>query len=295
MASQPASVHKGTIPRESFRSTLIEMVYRGDGADPPETVQATGSAFFYKVGNDYFLITARHNFTGWDDVNEVPLSSRGVGPTHIRIGFWPPQPSGGYQLTEPLSINLFQMPLFEEPDGEGVRAARWLEHPSYGQKVDVAAMKIRLPESPDVLCLPWDSGSPDIAYSNTKLWVTQNVSIVGYPYGLNNNNLPVWVRGSIATEPELLYVNDQGEGLPLFLVDARTRKGQSGSPVMLFRHPGEVVATGPNSAGVTHGTQSKLLGVYSGRVNRDSDLGYVWRVGIVDEICRREQRSSFRA
>lgn len=270
------------------------MVYRGDGVDPPETVYATGSAFFYKVGEEDFLITARHNFTGWDDVNDSPLSSRGIGPTHVRIGFWPPQPSGGYQITEPLVISLFQLPLFEDADEDGWRAPRWLEHPTYGSKIDVAALRIKIPETPDVLYLPWEAGSPTIAYSNTKLWVTQNVAIVGYPYGLNNNNLPAWVRGSIASEPEILYVNDEGEGLPLFLVDARTRKGQSGSPVISFRHPGEVVATGPNSVAVTHGTQTKLLGVYSGRVNKDSDLGFVWRIGMVDEICRGDARSTFK-
>ena len=29
-----------------------------------------------------------------------------------------------------------------------------------------------------------------------------------------------------------------------------------------------------------------LLGVYSGRVNAESDLGFVWRMGEVDLICR---------
>lgn len=294
LTNQNVSPHKGTIPQDSFRSILLEMVYQGDGTDPPETVYATGSAFFYKVGDDDFLITARHNFTGWDDANDAPLSSRGVGPTHIRIGFWPPQPSGGYHIIEPLVINLFQLPLFEDPDEDGERAPRWLEHPTFGSKIDVAALKVKIPESPEVLYLPWEAGSSSIAYSNTRLWVTQNVTIVGYPYGLNNNNLPVWVRGSIASEPEILYANADGEGLPLFLVDARTRKGQSGSPVILFRYPGEVIATSLNSVGVTRGTQSKLLGVYSGRVNKDSDLGYVWRIGMLDEICRGDVRSSFR-
>ena len=76
------------------------MRYRGDGDDAPVTTYATGTAFFLKVDGVDFLVTARHNLTGWDLVSDRPLSSLGVSPTHIGIGFWPTQPPGGYQLAE---------------------------------------------------------------------------------------------------------------------------------------------------------------------------------------------------
>ena len=104
-------------------------------------------------------------------------------------------------------------------------------------------------------------------------------AIVGYPYGLNDNNLPMWVSGTIASEPEFLYRTEDDDQIPIILVDARTREGQSGSPVLLFRYPGEVVAKQDRSVGIVGATQSKLLGFYTGRIPRDSDLGAVWRIG----------------
>jgi hypothetical protein len=53
------------IPNESFRSVFLEMIYRGDGPEPPATVIARGTGFFYRVDGTDFLVTARHNFTGW--------------------------------------------------------------------------------------------------------------------------------------------------------------------------------------------------------------------------------------
>jgi hypothetical protein len=152
---------------------------------------------------------------------------------------------------------------------------------------------MKIPEGHDLLYLPWESGASNVNYSDSKLWVTQKLSIVGYPYGLNNN-LPMWISGTIASDPEFLCRADDDELLPIFLVDARTREGQSGSPVLLFRHPGEVVAKQDRRVGIVGGTQSKLLGVYTGRVRKDSDLGVVWRIGIVEEICRADVRSDFK-
>jgi hypothetical protein len=60
----------------------------------------------------------------------------------------------------------------------------------------------RDPRGPDLLYLPWESGAPNVTYSDSKLWVSQKVPIVGYPYGLNNN-LPLWVSGTIASERKL--------------------------------------------------------------------------------------------
>jgi hypothetical protein len=189
---------------------------------------------------------------------------------------------------------LFRLPLYEEePDEDGNPIPRWAEHPEMGSKMDVGALKVKIPKG-DLLYLPWESGASNVNYSDSKLWVTQKTSIVGYPYGLNNNNLPIWVTGTIASEPEFLYRANDDEQLPLFLVDARTREGQSGSPVLLFRHPGEVIAKQDLSVGIVGGTQSKLLGVYTGRIRRDSDLGVVWRIGTVEEICRADVRSDFK-
>ncbi|GLE55938.1 hypothetical protein BKG69_06480 [Mycobacteroides chelonae] len=272
-------------PRESFRAVLLEMVYRGHGEAPPETVLSTGSGFFYTADGKDFLVTARHNFTGWDEVRNEPKSSRGVGPTHVRISLWPSHPEGGYDIAEAIRMRVYQYELFQDPaDDESDPFPRWLEHPQLGPKFDVAALRVSIPTQHSVHYHPWSKDDPDVAIPSRKLWVTQPISIVGYPYGLNSNNLPLWVQGTIASEPDLMYLID-GEPMPLFIADARTREGQSGSPVIQFRHPDSVVVL-DNGIGITKGTQSKLIGIYTGRVNRESDLGFVWQIGEVDRLCR---------
>ncbi len=54
------------------------------------------------------------------------------------------------------------------------------------------------------------------------------------------------------------------------MVDARTWEGQSGSPV-LAKMSSE---------------SFELLGIYSGRTDKNSSLGYVWKISIINEIIQ---------
>ncbi|KWX20552.1 hypothetical protein AFM11_29555 [Mycolicibacterium wolinskyi] len=275
------------IPKESIRSLFLEMVYVGDGDDvtpAPVTTLATGTGFFCRVDGSDFLVTARHNLSGrhWE-TKEYLSKGHPVAPTHIRIGLRATPPPGGYSLNDAQRIMLYQLALTDD-DGP-----LWREHPTYRDDMDVAVLPMRLPGDDNVLVVPWEPQTAEVADANNKLWVTQDITIVGYPYGLKSGELPLWARGTIASEPSFLYTYNDRE-LPLFLSDARTRPGQSGSPVLLFRPPGTLVVTDKGEVAITKGTQSKLLGVYTGRVNADSDLGFVWRIGEVWTICRRGVR-----
>ena len=74
----------------------------------------------------------------------------------------------------------------------------------------------------------------------------------------------------------------------MFLVDARTRSGNSGSPVVGYYPTGMI----PSARGLTLGNllTEDFLGVYAGRIpqdrqtERESDLGIVWKARIVAEI-----------
>lgn len=96
---------------------------------------------------------------------------------------------------------------------------------------------------------------------------------------------PVWTRGSIATEPNLPV-----DGLPLMLIDARTRHGQSGSPVIL--HSGRTETTVfTNGSLIADGQEhAEWLGVYSGRTDNESDLGRVWHADATRDIARHGTR-----
>jgi hypothetical protein len=55
-----------------------------------------------------------------------------------------------------------------------------------------------------------------------------------------------------------------------------------------MRHRAEdtLVKKTDGTYGLTLGSNSELVGVYSGRTHKDSDLGFVWRIDEVDVICK---------
>jgi len=67
-------------------------------------------------------------------------------------------------------------------------------------------------------------------------------------------------------------------------VDCRGRPGQSGSPVIAYRSGGGIpFADGSTSFG---GSATYPLGIYSGRINDQSDIGMVWKMSAVREIVQ---------
>jgi hypothetical protein len=77
----------------------------------------------------------------------------------------------------------------------------------------------------------------------------------------------------------------KGKPIPAFLVDARTRQGQSGSPVLMFLLPNTPVPTDDGRFRNSKNAHSKLMGVYTGRVSKESDLGFVWQIRESRRVC----------
>jgi V8-like Glu-specific endopeptidase len=73
--------------------------------------------------------------------------------------------------------------------------------------------------------------------------------------------------------------------LPVFLIDCRSRPGQSGSPVYAHRTAGAVFDNGGVSLG-TGESYSRFLGVYSGRIHPEADIGLVWTAQAVLDVVR---------
>ena len=75
--------------------------------------------------------------------------------------------------------------------------------------------------------------------------------------------------------------------LPAFLIDSKTRQGQSGSPVIYYSESGfdPHYKDGENIGKAVWGCPfMREVGIYSGRINKDSDLGYVWKWEVIKEI-----------
>ncbi|MGV7254593.1 trypsin-like peptidase domain-containing protein [Mycobacterium kansasii] len=285
-----------TIPHASFATLFLEMVYCPHGAaatkdDEPWTVVATGTGFFYRneKGQD-FILTARHNLTGkhWETGEFL---SRSVSPTHVRfllrsgklVNGGIPIPfemkSPGVATTQML-FKQYQLPLVDDDENP-----TWLDHPDYGSRMDVAAIPFENPTPKDIDIIALEAGN-EPADTDANIPVTQEISIPGYPFGLHSGPaLPLWIRGFVASEPRFFHEHN-GDTIPAFLVDARTRKGSSGSPAVLLRLPGSLILNAGGPLQYSLGAKSRLLGVYTGRISDESDLGFVWHIREVATMCR---------
>ena len=74
-------------------------------------------------------------------------------------------------------------------------------------------------------------------------------------------------------------------GLPIFLIDCRSRPGQSGAPVIAHRNTSAVTEDGGVAIG-PYESYSRFLGVYSGRIQEESDIGMVWKASAVQELVK---------
>jgi len=150
----------------------------------------------------------------------------------------------------------------------------WIEHPVLRENADFVALP--LTQLDDVEIYPYDLNNtgPDIL-----IGPSSSISVIGFPFGIRaGGSLGVWATGFIASEPEINFNN-----LPIFLIDCRTRPGQSGSAVIAYRSGGTVALANGSSA-IFGGPVYKFLGIYSGRINQESDLGIVWKSEAIKQL-----------
>jgi hypothetical protein len=158
----------------------------------------------------------------------------------------------------------------------------WFIHPIHSYDVDVVTLPImRKDEVPPQIDL-WPINKYEFGV-NIPPQAGDDIFILGYPYNITGGGeLPIWKRGSIATEP---FVNL--DGLPKMLVDTASRSGMSGSPAIMSR-TGFIQNGDTINLNSFFGTVRRFVGVYSGRItgddNRDAQLGVVWKEHVIREI-----------
>ncbi|WP_341394081.1 serine protease [Arthrobacter sp. G119Y2] len=220
---------------------------------------ATGTGFIVETDDAAFLITNRHNLAGLKTNGET-LSSHGVTPDKVRILHNDRERLGKWIWKEEWLVDGDDQPL-------------WLEHPSGSKQVDVVALKLSDLENVQLYPYSLSMADPPVIEAATDL------SIIGFPYSeASHGGMGIWARGTVASEPSL----DYGDW-PSFLIDSRTRPGQSGSPVIYFSSNGSIKrASGTVVMKLGHVVY--LLGVYSGRINESSDIGIVWKASVIQDL-----------
>jgi hypothetical protein len=220
---------------------------------------ATG--FIVSRGEVHYLVTNWHVVTGRSPQDDRPMHPEGKTPDALLISHHSTTLGNWVEKRERL---------FDE---NGTK--RWLEHKN-GRSIDVVALP--LADVTDDLKIY----SSELSLSDTDMIpeVGMPVYIIGFPFGLKTG-FPIWKTGHIASEPEIDY-----DGEPLFLIDATTRPGMSGSPVFLRMSGGFRTRSGQRIM-TQSGYSTLFLGVYSGRIRNDSEIGKVWRPRLISEIIER--------
>lgn len=244
-----------TIALPSVQSLLIEMRFNGQPL-------STGTAFVTATSKGPCLITNRHNVTGRNQESGEPLSPTGGIPNELVVLHNQARQLGSWVArTEKLYID-------EKP--------RWIEHPILGAWADFVALP--LTDLHDVELYPYDllNPGPDI-----HVGAADPVSVVGFPFGISAGGaFAVWATGFLASEPDVDF-----NRLPIQLIDCRSRQGQSGSPVIAYRSGGMVAMRDGGSAAFSSPVW-RIIGIYSGRLNKESDIGMVWKTSSVAELVR---------
>lgn len=244
------------IAKPSVQSLLIEMRFNGQ-------LLSTATGFVVNTPTKGpHLITNRHNFTGRHQDTGKLLSKTGGIPSDVVIVH---NSKGGLgqwiTCTEPLYLN-------ERP--------RWVEHPTLNGTADFVALQ--LTQLAGVEWYPYDPSNPG---PDIHVGPADSVSVIGFPFGITAGGaFAVWATGSIASEPDVNFKN-----LPVVLIDCRSRQGQSGSPVLAYRSGGMVRMKNGDSS-VFDGAVDRFMGIYSGRINPESDLGMVWKAEAIADLIR---------
>lgn len=239
------------IAEPSVKSLLIQMFFNGQAI-------STGTGFIANTQKGPVLLTNRHNLTGRHQETNKPLSPTSGIPNQIKIIHNRTNGLGNWIIKDEILYDKNDRPL-------------WIEHANLKGQMDCVALPLTQLE--EVQFYPYDLNNPgpDIA-----IGPADNISVVGFPFGIQTGgSLAIWATGFLASEPNL--------ETPVFLIDCRSRPGQSGSPVIAYRNGGAVAMQSGGSA-MFGCPVYKFLGIYSGRINSESDLGIVWKTSAIKEL-----------
>lgn len=237
----------------SARSLYLELVVRGQSI-------STATGFVVQWDNQPYLITNWHVVAGRHPQTDKILSPTGAVPDEVRIVHHGQKLGTWVVCTEQ----------FLDAQGN----SQWFEHPA-GRQVDVIALPLQAVDA-QVKLYPFDLSLADTDMIPV---VAMPVSIIGFPLGLvATGAFPIWKTGHIASDHDLNY-----EGQPAFLIDATTRGGMSGSPVVLRLLGGYATKSGKAVLAQAR-PSTRFLGIYSGRIHNDSEIGIVWRPHVITDI-----------
>jgi hypothetical protein len=250
----------------------------------------SATAFVYRFSKTYALVTSLHVLNGFNSNTQKYLDSRNFVPNKIAFYLNVFTDEIGAFRVEPFSVDLLrdgQPVWFESAVDSPVIDVALIEFEAVMENFDRIRDRIGYLHGGRMLVSVDDQANPQFAY-HAYPRIGSDVFILGFPKGIGQGAFPIWKKGSIATEP--LYGAIQS-GAPVILIDAVTRDGMSGSPVLYF---GSDVA-GDYGAATADSDGPYVVGVYAGREGVTPEensmaLGRVWKVELLDALFSEKLR-----
>jgi hypothetical protein len=274
------------VRRQSLAVTKLDLFFH-------DVSLGSATGFLYKFGQDIALVSNWHVFSGVNPLTGVNRDNpRGFVPNRVEfyISLFDPKMQS---LSRPQNVTFVD-------SGHSL----WWQHEEYRDSkrnpkivdigvlvlneriADIESIKDQIVALPAHFLVSLGETEEDCFCETGFPRIAAEVFILGYPKGLvKQGAFPIWKRGSIASEP-LFNVMDND---PLILIDAVTRDGMSGSPVLYFGNEITDQYDRPTRVGEQAPSDPWLVGVYAGREGVtgkevEMSLGRVWRRSLLDEI-----------
>ena len=136
----------------------------------------SGSGFFWKLDDRTFLISNWHNFSDLNPETGLAILSTAGRPDRITFTSYKQLSDSDADGFFELSLATVTVPLYDSD----LSGPRWLHHPKFGRKVDIAAIDV----SQAVTGLKVDHVNVVESDAVLQPFASQDVFIVGYPLGL---------------------------------------------------------------------------------------------------------------
>lgn len=246
--------HNNPASFTSYKIDVLDFIKNRDFEDIENKI-ATATGFLYKRNGLVYLITNWHVVSERNFWNKREKHSE-RRPTHLLF-------TPSFSTSETTVIKDTRAIILNLYDGQG--NPNWLIHPRWKNDIDVIAIPIpaniinfKTNIYSDLLAINEFSKPIDLNLS-----VTDELFVIGYPYGLGSNQkgtLPIWKKCTVASEPAMEYLLDRR---PTFLIDGLTNPSMSGSPVIQY------IKGAINTSDGIILTQPGIVlhGIYSGRIN----------------------------
>ena len=230
--------------------------------------EATG--FIWRRHEGFYLITNWHVVSALDLFTKEHLSKGGSRPNKLRCHFI---------RNEQRERELVDVAIRDEHD-----LPLWFIYfEQQTRPIDIVAIPLddEALKKSEVTLFPVN----ELAPAKLAIMIGMDVFILGYPFGSKMPALPVWKRGSIASEPDM--VRNYKDATGYYLVDTASRPGMSGSPVILRSWSNHILESSMWTTSNDKLPIDRIIGVYSGRLKskqEEAQIGLVWHVDYIDQI-----------